>query len=59
MLGHETCKQIYVRKNEINTTKQKIYLLLVEMGHHALAWRSTSLENGGAMAQWEDGCEGG
>ena len=54
MLGHETCKQIYVRKTKINNTKQKLYLLWVEMGHHAIAWRSTSLENGGAMAQWED-----
>ena len=30
------------------------------MGHHSLAWRSTSLSlgNEGAMAQWEDGGEG-
>ena len=24
------------------------------MGHHALAWRSTSLGNGGVMSQWEN-----
>ena len=34
-----------LENNKINNTKQKLYLLYVEMGHHALAWRSTSLKN--------------
>ena len=38
--------------------KLKLYLLWVEMGHHSLAWRSTSLENGGSngsMGEWMRG----
>ena len=55
MLGHTPASKNMLEKTKINNTKQKLYLLWVEMGHHALAWRSTSLENGEAMAQWEDG----
>ena len=54
MLSNRSARK-YVRKTKINNTKQILYLLWVEMGHHAPAWRSTSLENGGAMAQWENG----
>ena len=34
-----------LENNKINNIKQKLYIL-VEMGHHALAWGSTSLRNG-------------
>ena len=52
-------KQITLSKTEIN---HWVYLLLVEMGHHALAHGSTSL-GWGAMAQgewrWRRGSVGG
>ena len=51
MLGHKLASKDRLEKTKTNTIKQKLYLLLVEMGHHALAWRSASLDNGGAMAQ--------
>ena len=34
--------------------KEKQLYLLVEMGHHALAWGAPVLK-GGSMAQWRDG----
>ena len=40
-----------------NDIKQNLYLLWVDMGHHALAWGSTSLWNGsfGSMEEWRRG----
>ena len=62
----ETCNQAwainleekYVRKLQYKKNKTQIYLLWVEMGHHALAL-GAPLNGMGALAQWRNGREGG
>ena len=52
MLEKIQCKE---RKRQQKT----IIPSLNGMGHHAVAWESTSQWMGGAMAQWRNGGEGG
>ena len=56
----QTCKQILLEKienTEANTKNNTGIPSLNEMGHHALAWRSTSLGWGsyGSMEYGEEG----
>ena len=44
-------------RKKINNINNKIYLLFDGMGHHALAWRSTSL-GWGSYVSMEVGGEG-
>ena len=54
MLNNKPANKQWIRINQINNTKKEVIPSLDGMGHHALAWRSTSLERGsyGSMERW-------
>ena len=57
MLNNKPANKQWIRQNQINNTKQQVIPSLDGMGHHVLAWRSTSLERGsyGSMGGWMRG----